>query len=680
MIQNIGNAISKILCFLIGILGILNSQIVIKDSLTINPRQNKQYAEQGMITSGSLWYQFIIDGSCGAWNSTHIPDDGIPTLTIKAGDKTATENLGYCGGAWGDSWNTQFSSAVYLLATEKPLITITNTSVELIPSFPANGTPLYIIRITYKGLTKDIGLVKYRLALDQNPTVNITAPRANSVYRLTRYFQPIITASEVHYPNQTSYHPSFEPAIVWTNGNSINSNRIYEELRLVDEVKPFTYTVRATNIRGWAEDSRTIYFTRERIAYELTLSSAPDTISIGDTVTITGEALDENKSNIFLPDDYTVTLWLDESNSNAGVFLLSSGEKSTRLFVDYIDFKNGKIKFIANGTLPHGKNAIKYFANVYDVTTSAIIDINTEKYTLSFLDREKNFLWPYLPPQLKDGKSRGANKAGYNPEIKHFRILLTDASGNPVQNKEIEISSNFIPQSNGHNHTSSTLNPPQNTGTPFFHGVFSTASANEKNPLRGVRTDINGLVTIENYGKAQISGYYLFTVKLIDDPSVFDTMTVKVAVPNLVNLRHLIVQPPIWDFHSNTEFSHPEFTWISAETAKQLFLAITDFYDWSLTNDGGGVVRIIKFNDISLPYGGVFDFSNNWNLDKHHSFHRIGESVDINDNYFFKESDPENQNTTKWSDLGEKFKYFLKRRGGREYKETSIHFGFNGSN
>jgi hypothetical protein len=69
--------------------------------------------------------------------------------------------------------------------------------------------------------------------------------------------------------------------------------------------------------------------------------------------------------------------------------------------------------------------------------------------------------------------------------------------------------------------------------------------------------------------------------------------------------------------HGNNEFNH----WMKSTPAYQLFYCT---YEYLATY---GQEKICT-NDMSLPFGGVFDLDNNWSTPRH-TFHQKGDSVDI---------------------------------------------------
>jgi hypothetical protein len=69
--------------------------------------------------------------------------------------------------------------------------------------------------------------------------------------------------------------------------------------------------------------------------------------------------------------------------------------------------------------------------------------------------------------------------------------------------------------------------------------------------------------------------------------------------------------------------SHPENHYFASQSAVSHLISAADKFDTSAFNTTG----IMRLNDMSLPWGGLFDIKQNWKPP--HNLHRIGRSVDI---------------------------------------------------
>ncbi len=184
---------------------------------------------------------------------------------------------------------------------------------------------------------------------------------------------------------------------------------------------------------------------------------------------------------------------------------------------------------------------------------------------------------------------------------------------------------------------------------------------------------------MDSLAAPEISGTYLITASLVSNPSVKDTVNLNVQVPRLVYFGDLIYLPnsdkPFTFFQSDIGIAnHPENDYCTPAMGDSLFLAIQDFYDRSASTQGGVPLKL-SLNDMSLPWGGAFDYKGNWNVNSEHTFHRIGLAVDIN-NTGLKVSDPSNPKLTHLTRIGEHLKTSVEKFGGAIYSEPTIHFGF----
>lgn len=293
----------------------------------------------------------------------------------------------------------------------------------------------------------------------------------------------------------------------------------------------------------------------------------------------------------------------------------------------------------------------------------AMVEKNNNK--LLILDHSPWSIWPSLPPTGK-GKSRGADRPGYNPK-RSFRIQVTDGRGRPLANREIEVTTAFEEQSGGHLHGFGQVQFPQGVKQGLFYGQGGQGV----DPI-SLTTDQNGTAVIDSFLASQVSGKYLVTASVVSSPAIRDTVNLAVKVPGLVNFMDLIVldERPFIPSQSDTgKANHPSNTWCTPEMGDSLFLAVLDFYEWTQTEEEGGKAIQTSINDMSLPWGGYFDIKANFDIQNpSHSFHRVGLSVDINRGSMDKNA------------IGYLTKFMKQHRGIRHIERPQIHYGFNGGN
>jgi len=189
-----------------------------------------------------------------------------------------------------------------------------------------------------------------------------------------------------------------------------------------------------------------------------------------------------------------------------------------------------------------------------------------------------------------------------------------------------------------------------------------------------VTTNEQGIAEIDSFRTSQVAGGFRVIYKLVDDPAVGDTLELTVAVPGLVNF---VNQPGNgrWRLTWAIAGLHTDNHWFNEQEVDNIINALNEFYKWSISAENDGVAIRLGINDMSLPNGGAYDFHGNWNLNFNHSFHRIGLSVDIDQqfpvNQIFQEL-TENQR--------EELTRIMAQFGGNEFDEPTIHYGFGGAN
>ena len=295
---------------------------------------------------------------------------------------------------------------------------------------------------------------------------------------------------------------------------------------------------------------------------------------------------------------------------------------------------------------------------------------------LRIVDHSPWEIWPYLPPQInRNGtkESRGADRPGYNPK-RGFSVVVKDGSGSPMSIQQISISAKYDTGSGGHGHTGfadtggtirAVKYPPDS-----LQGIFYT-NRTGRNPLL-LTTDASGMAAVDSFIASQASGRFLITARLVSDTTITDTVNLQVKVPGLFDFGI----GDYWNLTGNTSRqgrNHLSNHWCTQKMKDSLVSALRQFYEWTESEEGGGTAIQIGINDMCLQWGGAFDIPGTWKFSDEHSFHRVGLSVDI-DNWpgDLRKSDGS------LNDNGEQLKEIMDKRGGKKYKEPTIHFGFDG--
>jgi len=270
------------------------------------------------------------------------------------------------------------------------------------------------------------------------------------------------------------------------------------------------------------------------------------------------------------------------------------------------------------------------------------------------VNHEPREIWPYLPPET-NGDSRGANRPGYNP-IRGFQIRVYDLEGQAVSGASVRIRSEFVPFSGGHEHNNPVL--PANRSGLFYK------SGSGSNP-KTLTTDSTGTAVVDSFRASQIAGRFLITASLVSDSTVKDTVNLNVRVPILVDLSEISTH--IWTLVGAIPGNHTSNHWSIQRMQDSLVAAIVDFYAWTGTPEGGGTSIVTLINDMSLIWGGAFEYEGDWNLSSQHSFHRVGLSVDIN------------RGSMEGWHVDQLTVIIEERYGGSRHRERPrIHYGFDG--
>jgi hypothetical protein len=391
-----------------------------------------------------------------------------------------------------------------------------------------------------------------------------------------------------------------------------------------------------------------------------------DTLLHGESSQITVLAKDAENNNIELDGNTKLTLTID--STHYGSFIGATGDTvvSPLANVLYSDAKAEKIKFTANKTNPIGmepRRVIIKAVKADDINKSGKDSVYVKrKVVVKIQEHSPWTIWPYLPPQ-SGGKSRGADRIGYNPK-RTFSILIQDGLNNPIKDEPIKISTKYGEGTGGHGHKNGEKTLPQDK-----QGVFYS-DKKKGNPLELI-TDANGIVKVDSFISSQISGKFLITAQSKTDTTAKDTVNLQVRVPGFIEFG----TGDYWSLTGNTSAegqNHPSNHWCTQTTKDSLVKVLNKFHEWTKTKEGGGKAIIVGINDMCLEWGGVFDIFGDWNLNKKHSFHRVGLSVDIDN----KPGDLREKDGT-LTEKGKKLKEFMEKCGAIKYEEETIHFGFD---
>jgi len=343
--------------------------------------------------------------------------------------------------------------------------------------------------------------------------------------------------------------------------------------------------------------------------------ASPDTIARKDTTKLTVIAVDYASYEVVIPSNTQLTFSLD--SVQYGSFINASGQRvsSPLSGILYGDARAGRIKFFADGLDFQPDSFKTVHVQVSDGTRSGSGSVVIGRKKLRILDHSPWKIWPYLPPQSSNGDSRGADLPGYNPK-RAFTIEVKDARGRLAQGQSVTILTSFIVGSGGHGHAKSKDTVMSRT----LQGSFWKQGISD-NPLSGLITDANGRLLIDSLRASQFSGAYIVTARLAEDTTVFDTVRLSIRIDNLVEFG----SGSYWDLagvpgNDSVGMNHISNHWCTQMMKDTLAALAQAFYEWT-ADEGGGTPLKLQVNDMSLEWGGAFDFPGRWVSNSAHSFH-----------------------------------------------------------
>ena len=271
------------------------------------------------------------------------------------------------------------------------------------------------------------------------------------------------------------------------------------------------------------------------------------------------------------------------------------------------------------------------------------IGVITDSFTVTI--SEPDSIWPTLPA------TQGGNPEARN--VKDTTTVVFYQNDIPIPNQDVTIKARIIPGSGGHNHTDDQ--PLEDS-----LGVFITYGANPDTSqgMITAKTDANGLIHF-SYRSPRFAGEIELTATTVAE---LDTLvardTLLVEVPDLELLGNGINYIKIGgtcNHHgprNDNLFPNcrtPDNNHYGIENLRDDVVAIADSFAVEFPN------HLIQINDMSLPNGGGFDISGDWDADfdltvagntriceqagNGHCGHRLGENADIG----FRIIDPQGQ-------------------------------------
>lgn len=148
-----------------------------------------------------------------------------------------------------------------------------------------------------------------------------------------------------------------------------------------------------------------------------------------------------------------------------------------------------------------------------------------------------------------------------------------------------------------------------------------------------LRADTSGRAVVDSFVASQVAGRYIVTASLAAASAIKDTVNLTVAVPGLElfpESQNYVKVGGTCKHHGPSDKSlaevpadcrTPDNNHYAAQLVRDSLPLVANKWVDSLGQDA------LMINDISLPYGGLFDVSGHWRPE--HSEHREGLDVDI---------------------------------------------------
>jgi hypothetical protein len=375
-------------------------------------------------------------------------------------------------------------------------------------------------------------------------------------------------------------------------------------------------------------------------------------------------------------------------NSEYGTFIDASGDTvktspPSLPDVSYGDAHDGKIRFAAVRTNPQTETRSTIRAEwQQDPTKMGEKEITVVDQTLKIVMIGPREVRPLIPEEII---TLPGNQGRIIPgnAMTELRVRVT-RKGVEIAGHPFVLSSDYVDGSGGHDHLI-----PRRPRTLENYGSFATKQGTPtqaNNPFEGTTStgsDASIVYTASIFGDRM-----LLTARSAQTPLLWDTVSIAEKVPDLIGFS----DTPYWNLTGNmgpTSYGRCQGTQIrhgvnhhgTTFLIERLVLAIYDFFQWSGDPaEGPGTYLKLGINDISLPYGGLFDICNNWMPG--HTYHRTGASVDI-DGLAEDFVRPGVFMSLEGIMVGNKplidyLTRFMKVHGGNRFKEEPIHYGFGG--
>ena len=363
------------------------------------------------------------------------------------------------------------------------------------------------------------------------------------------------------------------------------------------------------------------------LAYADTEHVKFDVVSLADTMdydtTMAFRVIAMSEFDRETPLEENPDLELRIAPSEFGRFITQTGDTAMSPLpnIPYQDAREGRITFLAFGTLPDSVQPVMIEAVQMNDTTKRGADtvyVRPVGDSLRIQIPERKQIWPTL--QIEFGGNPN-NRNRKDSILVHY----VKGGGGPAAQESLLVQTRFVVRSGGHDHD----NMPPDSLMGTLRDLASTLSKNGEIRLR---TNDSGKVWIR-YTAPAFGGKIEFIARSIADTNLVgrDSLTVQVdsLIALAVDTTYVLVGGTCNHHGPRTDTLHQNCRtpdnnhWIVQMAADSLTRGAHEFLNarWNQNREQ------MRLNDMSLPFGGLFDISGQWH--PAHDSHRTGNDVDI---------------------------------------------------
>ncbi len=334
-------------------------------------------------------------------------------------------------------------------------------------------------------------------------------------------------------------------------------------------------------------------------APKIQVTFVPNSIGVGDTAIVLIKKKNDDGSLSDFPPEQLFDFKLVDGINGGMIFIPELGYS-----IDQARRVRQGISFIANNRIDGNEINSLLVVNVSEdkkIWGTGIVSVS-EKLKLSMIITGLSEIWPFKASSVEKN---------YSTNVK---IKLT-MDGKPIANKKVNIVIKRKEGSGGHDHP--------NSANLTLWGRISVNGI-KGNPVI-VSTNLNGEITTEEIRASEFGGEYFVEAFLDSKPSIKNVVDLIVKVPGL----HLLAESNIFLKTGGTQNHNgpPKDQTDNNHWINPIVLADLDSAAIIYSKDPQNRSGKMRINDLSLPYGGLFDHLGNW--DRPHSSHRLGRDVDI---------------------------------------------------